>query len=272
MRVAFVIRKGCERCARIVRRIVEILPEDWEVIYDRECARFLGGKGQELERIEADIIVTVGGDGTALRALQNSKGPVLGINMGGLGFLTEVEIGEVEKSIYRIIRGDYRIERAMKLKVTVNGIRTKDCTNEVVVHTRKVSKIRKFNIYVSGHFLDSVSADGVIVATPIGSTSYSYSAGGPILLPSLRAMVISYLAPFGSRIRPVVVPTERSIRIRLVGRDQDSLVILDGQEEIPVHAGDDIEISVSENYAEFVTLERSFYQRMREKLIKYVVN
>ncbi len=75
MRVAFVIRKGCERCARIVRRIVEILPEDWEVIYDRECARFLGGgKGQELERIEADIIVTVGGDGTALRALQNSKG------------------------------------------------------------------------------------------------------------------------------------------------------------------------------------------------------
>ncbi len=197
--------------------------------------------------------------------------------MGGLGFLTEVEIGgEVEKSIYRIIRGgDYRIERAMKLKVTVNGIRTKDCTNEVVVHTRKVSKIRKFNIYVSGHFLDSVSADGgVIVATPIGSTSYSYSAGGPILLPSLRAMVISYLAPpFGSRIRPVVVPTERSIRIRLVGRDQDSLVILDGQEEIPpVHAGDDIEISVSENYAEFVTLERSFYQRMREKLIKYVVN
>lgn len=272
MRIAFVIRKDCFRCAKIVQRILEILPEDWTCIFDNEVAKFLNVKGKRLEDISADIIITIGGDGTALRALQRAKGPILGINMGGLGFLTEIEIGEVERSIYKLMRGEYGIDRALKLKVTINGQEVQNCTNEVVVHTSKISKIRKFNIYVNGNFIGSTSADGVIVATPVGSTSYSFSAGGPILLPMLDAMVVSYLAPFGARIRPIVVPSESEVQIMLIGKEQESLVILDGQVEIPVTSADDIRVSISENKAEFLSLNGSFYDRLREKLIKHVVN
>lgn len=272
MKLAFVIRKDCVRCAKIVKRITEILPENWELIYDTEVAKYLGVKGKRLENISADIIITVGGDGTALRSLQLAHGPILGINMGGLGFLTQIEIGDVEKSMYKIMRGEYKIEKTLKLKVTINGQEVRNCTNEVVIHTSKISKIRKFNIYIGDNFIDGTSADGVIVATPIGSTSYSFSAGGPILLPNLNAMVVSYLAPFGPRARPIVVPAGEEIQVKLIGKEQESVVILDGQAEFPVTSADEIKITVSDKRAEFVSIRDSFYSRIREKLIKNVVN
>ncbi len=272
MRIAFTIRRNCERCARVVSRIVELIPKDWQTIYDKECAKFLEIRGTDLEAIKADIIIAVGGDGTALRATQMAKGPVLGINMGGLGFLTEVEIGDVEKSIYKLIRGDYKIEKNMKLKVKINGLEVLDSTNEAVIHTSKIAKIRKFKIYAGGNFLDSGSADGIIVSTPIGSTSYNYSAGGPIIHPSLNVMAITYLAPFRSRVRPMVIPADQPIKIKLCGPGQESLVIIDGQAEYPVNENDEIEISASENKAEFITFRDSFYDKIREKLIKHVVN
>ena len=272
MRIAFTIRKNCERCARVVSRIVELIPDDWQKLYDKECAKFLEVRGTDLEAIVADIIIAVGGDGTALRATQMAKGPVLGINMGGLGFLTEVEIGDVEKSIYKLIKGEYKIEKDMKLKVKINGLEVLDCTNEAVIHTSKIAKIRKFKIYAGENFLDSGSADGIIVSTPIGSTSYNYSAGGPIIHPSLNVMVLTYLAPFRSRVRPMVIPAEQTIKIRLAGSGQDSVVILDGQAEYPVNENDEIEITASENKAEFITFRDSFYDKIREKLIKHVVN
>lgn len=272
MRMAFTIRRNCERCARVVGRIVDIVPKDWKLMFDKECAKFLDQKGTEMDQIDADIIIAVGGDGTALRALQLAKGPVLGINMGGLGFLTEVEIGEVESSIYKIMRGEYKIERSMKLRVRINGVETLECTNEAVVHTSRIAKIRKFKVYVGDSFLDSTSADGIIVATPVGSTSYNYSAGGPIISPSLDAMVLTYLAPFRSRVKPMVMPADQTLTIRLAGVDQDSLVIIDGQKEYPVKEGDDIEISMSPNKAEFITFRNSFYDKIREKIIKHVVN
>ncbi len=272
MRVAFTIRRNCERCAKVVSRIVELIPKDWKIMYDKECAVFLNERGTDLEAIVADVIIAVGGDGTALRATQMAKGPVLGINMGGLGFLTEVEIGDVEKSIYKLIKGEYKIEKNMKLKVKINGLDIRDCTNEAVIHTSKIAKIRKFKIYAGNNFLDSGSADGIIVSTPIGSTSYNYSAGGPIIHPSLKVMVITYLAPFRSRVRPMVIPADQPIRIRLSGPGQESLVIIDGQAEYPVNEKDEIEICASESKAEFITFRDSFYDKIREKLIKHVVN
>ncbi|MCL5803664.1 MAG: NAD(+) kinase [Thermoplasmataceae archaeon] len=272
MKIAFVVRKDCKRCSNVVKRIIEILPPEWEKIYESEASKYLNTRGRELEKLDADIIIAVGGDGTALRALQLARGPILGINMGGLGFLNEVEIGDVEKSIYSIIRGDYKIEKTMKLSVKINGVEVEECTNEVVIHTSKISKIRKFKIYVSDNFIDGTNADGVIVATPIGSTSYSYSAGGPLVLPSMDAMVISYLAPFGTRVRPIVASPAETVRVKLVGKDQQCTVILDGQVEYPINSSDTVEISVSKHRAQFVTLRQSFYERIREKLIKYVVN
>ena len=271
MKIGFSVRKGCSRCASIVQRIVEILPEDCDLYYDRETARFLDLKGTDIDRMKVDMVIAVGGDGTVLRAIQRANTPVLGINMGGLGFLSEVEIGDVERSMYRIMRNDYRIESTMKLKVLINGVETMECTNEAVIHTSKIAKIRKFKLYIGDNFFDTTTADGLIIATPIGSTSYSYSAGGPIIYPTLDAAVISYIAPFRSRIRPVVFPSDKEIFVRFGGKDQSCVVILDGQTQYNVDERDEISIRVSENKARFVTFRESFYDRIREKLIKNVV-
>ncbi|MCL4329072.1 MAG: NAD(+) kinase [Candidatus Thermoplasmatota archaeon] len=272
MKIAFVIRKGCQRCATIVKRIREILPPEWEIVYDKESATFLNVRGKDLEKIQADIIICIGGDGTVLRTLQASKGPVLGINMGGLGFLSEVEIGEVESTIFKLKRGEYSIEKSLKLKVIVNGVRLPDSTNEILVHSDKIAKIRRFSVSTSNNFIDLAVADGVLISTPVGSTSYSFSAGGPIIYPTLRAMVISYLAPFIARSRSMVIPPEEEIRVRIVGENQGCILIIDGQYQQEVSSSDDIRVTISENQAEFVMIGRSFFERMRDKLIKNVVD
>lgn len=271
MKVGFVIKKDCERCALVVRKIEEMLPRDWKTVYDEETSKYLDGNHEKLDNITADIIITVGGDGTVLRTINLSDIPILGVNMGKLGFLSEVEIGEVEKSIYKLVRGDYKIEEAQRIKVIVNGNEIHHCTNEVVIHTSRVSKIRKFGLYVSDTFIDNVASDGIIVSTPIGSTSYAYSTGGPILSPGINAMVLTYIAPFAIKIRPMVISENEEISVRLRGSDQDCVLIFDGHTEYPVTSEDEIKIMVSEKKARFVTLG-SFYERMRRKLLKNVVN
>lgn len=271
MKVGFVIKKDCERCAFVVRKIEEMLPEDWDTAYDEETAKFLKVEHKPIEKLGADIVITVGGDGTVLRTLNKCDVPVLGVNMGKLGFLSEVEIGEVEKSIHKLVRGEYKIEETERISVEVNGRNVGDCINEVVIHTNKISKIRKFGLYISDNFIDNIAADGMIVATPIGSTSYAYSTGGPILSPKLNAMVVTYIAPFTVKIRPMVVSEGETVSVNLRGKDQDCLLIFDGHTEYPVSSKDEIRISVSGKKARFVTMG-SFYERMRRKLLKNVVN
>jgi len=272
LNVGITIRKNCQRCANVVRRITEILPDDWKCYYDREVSRFLDVESTDLSKMHLDIVISIGGDGTVLRALQINRAPVIGINMGSLGFLSEVEIGDVESSIYSLIRGDYKIEETLKLQVRINGEELQECTNEVVVHTRRIAKIRKFEVFVGDSFYQRVNADGIIVATPIGSTSYSYSAGGPVIFPTLDAMTVSFIAPFRAGGRSLVVPKEQAIRISLLGSEQDSLVIIDGQKEYRVDVGDEITVNVSQNRAKFITFQRSFYDKVREKLLGNVVD
>lgn len=271
-RVGFVIRKNSSRCARVVQRILEIVPPQWECSFEREVSKYLNVKGKDIDKMDPDIIITVGGDGTVLWTLQHKNCPILGINMGALGFLSEVEIGEVESSIYQLARGEFTTERSRKLSVYLNGQRLQDCTNEILIHSSKIAKIRRFLISTKSNFVDRLAADGVIIATPVGSTSYSFSAGGPILLPGVDGLVISYIAPFAARSRPIVLPMDEEIKIKIIDQKEDCFLILDGQEQYRVRNSDDIAIRVSENYADFILLNRSFFDRVREKLVKNVVN
>jgi NAD+ kinase len=271
MKIGIITRVNCASCIKIAKRILEIIPEDWEVFLEMKLAMALHKKGYNFSNIKADILIVIGGDGTILRTAQFSKGKILGINVGGLGFLSEVEIGSIEESIYNLIRGNYREYSVMKLDVFINNRLFGKCINDVVIHTGKISKIRKFSVYIDDKFMENTSADGVIVATPIGSTSYSYSAGGPILIPSLRAMVISYIAPFGSRLRPIVCPETSSVKIKSIGK-YDSIVILDGQKERKINENDMVEIRVSREHLTFIEMKDSFFERLRTKLIKDVVN
>jgi NAD+ kinase len=273
MRIAYIIRRGCPRCAKIVKRIDDIIPSEWERIYVDELEPYLKEKEyRALDDIEADILFTIGGDGTVLMVAQRAKGAILGINMGSLGFLSEVEIGKVEETVYRIIRGEHKFIEFMRLEVMINGEVVGYAMNEVVIHSNKISKVRNFKLYLDGSFVERTRADGIIVATPIGSTSYSLSAGGPIVMPATQAMVIAYLAPVTLRIRPMVVPSSSILEILVAGTDQECTIILDGQKEINFISSDRVTITRSAKSFKFITFKKDFYSKLREKLLKDVVN
>ncbi|MFP4546398.1 MAG: NAD(+)/NADH kinase, partial [Methanomassiliicoccales archaeon] len=160
---------------------------DQEVTMEDSIASHLGTHGEKVENMDVDILVTVGGDGTILRALQLNDAPVLGINAGVLGFLTEIPREEIPQSLRRVLRGDYILERRLKLKTMMGGKRCQDAMNEAVVHTAHIAKIRQFRVYVDDELVVDTRADGVIVATPTGSTCYAMSVGAPIVAPNVEA-------------------------------------------------------------------------------------
>lgn len=221
-----------------------------------------------VEDMDVDLLITVGGDGTILRSLQLNDAPILGINAGVLGFLTEIPRDGIADGMKRLILGQYCIEERMRLKTMVGSKRLPDALNEAVLHTAHVAKIRQFEVYVDDELVVDTRADGIIVATPTGSTCYAMSVGAPIVDPRVNALVIAPMAPFKFSARPFVVPSTSCIRIELV-RKRPCVLVLDGQDELPLGRDDSIIFTRSENPARFVNLGSSFYSRTREKLIGF---
>jgi NAD+ kinase len=227
-------------------------------------------KGYTLEEInkKADIVITIGGDGTILRALEKVEKPIFAINSGGMGFLTEVESKYAISGLKRIIDGKYNVEERAKLKVMVDGKRLPDAANEVTVQTSRIAKIIYLKIFVENELIETFGADGVIVATSTGSTSYALSAGGPILDPSVNAMVIAPLAAFKLSARPWVVPLDKKVGIKLLYKSKESKIVIDGESPQSVTIDSDIVITGSEKKARFVRFGESFYQMVRLKLVR----
>lgn len=236
-----------------------------EVSLESDLARSLDRKGQPLAHMPADVVLAIGGDGTILRALQLSDAKVLGINSGSLGFLAEVNAGEADAYLERVVRGDYKVEERMRLKVTVDGQRMFDCTNEAVVHTAQIAKIRHFEIRLDDELVERVRADGLIVATPTGSTSYSMSAGGPIVDPRLDAIIATAIAPFKPASRPHVFPAHGQVHVKLM-KPKECLLVMDGQHESTLKGTEDVVLTGSERRAKFITFRDDFYRRIEEKL------
>jgi NAD+ kinase len=222
---------------------------------------------QDLDK-KADIVVTIGGDGTILRALCEVDKPVFAINQGGMGFLSEVEGKYAFEGLKRLIKGDYNIEERAKLKVTLDGKRLPDAANEVTIQTARIAKILYLKCYVDGELVESMGADGVIVATPTGSTSYSLSVGGPIMDPAVNAMILAPLAPFKLSARPWIIPLERKVKISVMPKSKDSMMVIDGRYTEPVSSKSDILITGSEHTAKFIRFGESFYQMARLKLLR----
>ena len=153
----------------------------------------------------------------------------------------------------------------MRLKVTVDGERMFDCTNEAVVHTAHVAKIRHFEIRLGDEVVERVRADGVIVATPTGSTSYSMSAGGPIVDPHLDAIIVTAIAPFKPASRPHVFPATGQVHVRLE-KPKECLLVMDGQHESTLKGTEDVVLTASERRAKFIRFRDDFYRRIEEKL------
>ncbi len=223
-----------------------------------------GADQRQWRRRKGDVAITIGGDGTVLRTAQLVDAKILAVNAGEVGFLTEVSTEEILDRLQDVLAGNYSIDKRIRLKVEYGGERPYDCLNEAVLNTSHISKMREFEILLNGQSVSRVRADGIIIATPTGSTCYAMSAGGPILDPNVDAFVVQPLAPFKLSARSLVVPAEGRITLRLTRR-KPCLLVLDGQYEVKVEGGE-VHFSKSEKDVEFIRFKYDFYRRIEQRL------
>ena len=221
----------------------------------------------EIDEMYADLVLVFGGDGTILRSLQllPKPTPIMGINMGEVGFLT---VTDPESAIYMIddIISNFEVVERQRMAVKLNEYELPCAMNEAVVITSRPAKISQFRVYVDGKFMEEFRADGIVFATPTGSTAYSMSAGGPIVDPGVDGIIIVPLAPYKLSARPWVVPGRSIIKLELLREDKESMVVVDGQYMTSVTTKDVLTFTRCENPALFVKFHDKFYDLVREKL------
>ena len=227
---------------------------------------------------DVDLVLVLGGDGTLLQAaadLADSHVPFLGINLGTLGFLTEVNKNDIETALGRILEGDYEIEKRMMLVGVSYGAQgEKDNTralNDIVITRKGSLQIIKFNISVNGQFLHKYHADGMIVATPTGSTGYNLSAGGPVVDPKAQLIVLSPVCPHSMQHSSIVLSPEDEVTIEIEtghdGANQEVEAIFDGSHRVSLFTGDKIVIRRSEKTTGIMKLNQaSFLENLHRKM------
>jgi len=225
---------------------------------------FPGYQAAAVGRMDVDLVITIGGDGTILRTMQACHAPILAINAGIMGFLAEVPLSKAVDGVKRVLRGDFLIDRRLRIDPRLNGRRLAPCMNEVVVHTSSVAKMIHFEVLRDDHLIYRVRADGVILATPTGSTSYNLSVGGPIIDPEVDAFVLSPIAPFSLATRPIVVPARSEVEVRMTD-ERSAILVLDGQANMQFQRADRLTVTRSPHDGEFIRFSLDFYQRLREK-------
>jgi NAD+ kinase len=223
---------------------------------------------------QADLIVSFGGDGTLLNIaplVERPDVPILGVNMGGLGFITEIAVDELESVLTKTLDGDYEVEKRMTLEIRVHSRRRKlhkfRVLNDAVITKGARSRIIDLETYVGEDYLCTYRADGLIISTPTGSTAYSLAAGGPILEPALGAIILSPICPHTLTNRPIVVPSKAAVRVTLRSFGDTVILSPDGQQGVRLNNGDKVE---ARDYGMPVSLikvpSRSYYEILREKL------
>lgn len=232
---------------------------------------------QKTALVEADTVFALGGDGTLLNAAHDvllSGQSILGFNLGRLGFLAEVEPKEVEDCLHRFFVQDYVTESRMMLRSCLTDLQTGreqyfDSLNDVVVSRGSASRLLDLNVYIDDEFVDDYKADGMIVATPTGSTAYSMSAGGPIVDPSLDSMLITPICPHKLYSRAVLVPAQKTITASMgQGRIEGAQVSADGREETAFTENSRFTITKSPYQTKLIRVNGSrFYSVLRHKLI-----
>ena len=230
-------------------------------------------KHSDLDK-EADYFFSIGGDGTFLDAVtvvQDSGIPIVGVNSGRLGFMADIAQDEIPAAITNILEGNFSIEERTLLKVQSrdNGL-FKDfnyALNEFTVHKKDSASMITIHTYIDGEYLNSYWADGLIISTPTGSTAYSLSVGGPILIPNTQNFVISPISPHNLTVRPIVLPNHQEITLKVEGRSDSYLASLDSR-SVSFDALNELKISKADFKIKVLKLKtHSFYSTLRNKLM-----
>jgi len=257
------------RLAELVSRHLESKSGIEEVVLEQDTASGIGtrGIGVPIEDLDTDLLIIIGGDGTILRTIQKLKRqiPILGINFGRVGFLADATPENALSMIDEVL-ADLTVEARMRLTIRINGDTLPHATNEAVIVTTRPAKMFAFRILVDDYELDCLRADGIVFATPTGSTAYAMSAGGPIVDPKVGGIVIVPLAPYKLSSRPWVVSADSRITVEPIPAFKDAAIVLDGHHTQPVRAGDLITITRADEPALFAKTGWRFYEKVRSKL------
>jgi len=276
-KVGIICKTGISEPSEILKGLLPWLRQKgYETYLDTETAPALNIEGSPRSQIPSlvDVIIVLGGDGTMLSVcrLVGDKGiPILGVNIGGLGFLTEVQKDELYDILENVLTGKCPIEERMMLKASV--YRNNECVaeyiamNDVVVTKGALARIIDLETYINHTYVNTFKADGLIVSTPTGSTAYALSAGGPILYPTLNSLVLAPICPHTLTNRPIVLPDDVLIEIVLRSQTEDVFLTLDGQVGFSLMLNDIVEVRKSPFTTKLLTpCGKDYFQILRTKL------
>jgi NAD+ kinase len=243
---------------------------------EERLASFWPREIPSFEGVELDALITFGGDGTLLRGARLCAGreiPILGVNLGRVGFLTTATRETLDPALDALVAGRYVIERRQALQAAIKDVEgnhrvSQLAVNDVAVHKGGVARVVRVNVFIQGENVGPYSADGIIVATPTGSTAYSLSAGGPIVVPGVDAIIVTPIAAHTLAVRPLVVPATYRIVIEpMAGWADDLLVSFDGQSGSVLAPGESVDVRRADNRVCLIRLGGDgFFSRMRQKL------
>jgi NAD+ kinase len=235
--------------------------------------------GHTCTRLESphdiDIIVSLGGDGTLLRAarfLAGAQVPILGVNLGRLGFLTSCGIAEFESALYAVVAGQFEADIRMVLDGAAISAKGREhdrwrALNDFVMHKGGFARMLSVRVSVNDDLLGAYTADGIVVASPTGSTAYSLSAGGPLIVPTLDSIIITPISPHALAIRPIVVPPDATVTLEALDGPEEVLITADGQSGAQLTPGDRLIVRRAEQPVRIVRFPGSnFFERLRVKL------
>jgi len=275
--IQIICKRQKEDALKIALRTIEEFGTNNTIFLDEESARALKyEKGVEVEHVgeSADLVVVLGGDGTLLSVARHMKGksvPVIGVNLGGLGFLTEISVEELPAMIKQVLRGEYALSQRMMLDVKVSREDSEvfefSILNDAVITKDALARIIDIETYVNGEYLTTYKADGLILSTATGSTGYSLSAGGPILYPSMKNVIITPICPHMLTNRPIILPEDSVIKAILQSKDERVILTLDGQIGFPLEYGDVTQVKKSKLSVNLVkSSSRGYFEVLRTKL------
>lgn len=253
---------------RIIQETKDTYPEVADELEDIDLKIDYEKLSEELFDFDCDMAIILGGDGTLLRAQSRMQPeiPIFGINMGTVGFLTEIEVKDTFNALKDILKGDYYKEKRSRLVVSHEN-HNFTALNEVVIMTDKPAKMLNFEIQVDGEIIEEVRADGLIVSTPSGSTAYSMSAGGPIVDPKVEGFVIIPICPYKLGVRPFVVSDNSEITVKLLKKGKSAVFVMDGQINEEADYEEEIKFKKSDKPAHFIrTSSKYFYEKVKDKL------
>jgi len=268
--VGIIARLDMEESINLALKVADHLENRGLTVYlESELAEQTGKEtdSMELGEMQTDFIIVIGGDGTILRAcllLPKPEPPILAVNMGVRGFLADIMPENVKETLNRVLEGKFVVDKHWKLSSFLGKKRLPDALNEVFVSAGTPAKLFHAQIWKNGVRIAECRADGLMVATQVGSTGYSLSAGGPVLDPELEAFVLTPVCPLTVS-HPVVFSAKTNLTIEIL-KPEKALIVIDGHFQEPIEAGTRLIVGRSENETSFIRFKENFYQRLESRL------